>query len=656
MAGVGRLRPEDPRDIAGYVLQGRLGAGGMGTVYLSATRGGQPVALKAVHRHLAEDPRFRRRFEQEVRAARRVRGRYVVPVVDSNTEGSLPWLATEYVPGPSLAQAVTDRGPLPPATALRLMAGVAAALESVHAADVVHRDLKPGNVLLAPDGPAVIDFGIARAAEATALTGTDTRIGTPAYMAPEQIRGDAPAVPATDVFALGLTAHFAATGTHPFGGGPAPVILYRIESKEPDLAACPDPLRDIVRRCLAKDPDDRPTPDEVVTLCRDVALGPGVAEVLPAAGWLPADATATTPLAPASSQPTRTATVVPHSAGIPGSPSPPPPAWPSPPIPTPPTPPSPPTPGARRWRRGAGAGVAGVATAAVIALLAWFLTLGGDGNDDPSGTAGKDSTGGTAGSPSQQDPAAEETPSVTGETVFSNLDNGLCLDSPKSGTVNGGECDGGDSQRWEVFDDGRLRNVATGRCILDAGYVAAIRECDEGGHGTRWEMDAQIGALRNVDTEWCLVATPSGDLTMLGCSSADATQWVARAPHNALSNGHTGRCLDGRDGVSTAECDQESGFQQWRMVGDGKLRNVAYDQCLSSDTDGEVFLEECEKKPGGSGESQGWFWHGEDRNGPMGTDDSDGCLDGESRGEVYLYSCDGGDHQQWESLGDAALP
>ncbi|WP_052851508.1 serine/threonine-protein kinase [Streptomyces avicenniae] len=277
------LGREDPREVAGYRLMARLGSGGMGTVYLSYTRGGQPVALKLVRNEFAEDPDFRRRFEQEVRAARQVHGVYTVPVLDSNTEGAAPWLATAYVPGMPLSEAVRDHGPLPLATVLLLMGGVAEALSSIHAAGIVHRDLKPGNVLLAPDGPKVIDFGIARAADATALTGTDVRVGTPSYMAPEQITG-APVGPATDVFTLGLVTYYAATGGHPFGEGAAHAVMYRAVQDEPDLGAVPPEVAGLIRACLAKAPEARPTPGQVIEACRRLSPGRTLQR---AESWLP---------------------------------------------------------------------------------------------------------------------------------------------------------------------------------------------------------------------------------------------------------------------------------------------------------------------------------------------------------------------------------
>ena len=264
------LRAGDPGEIAGYRLGARLGAGGMGQVYLAFTRGGRPVALKVVRPDLGDDPDFRRRFRQEVAAARRVHGMYTAQVLDANPDATPPWLVTAYVPGPSLHQAVSGHGPMPPGTVALLMAGVAEALQAIHAAGVVHRDLKPSNVLLAPDGPRVIDFGIAWAAEATSVTRTGIRVGSPQYMAPEQVAGMAVS-PAIDVFALGSLAAYAATGMAPFGEGAMEAVMYRVMHEQADLSRCPPPLRDLVQRCLAKQPADRPALAGIVAECHDYA-------------------------------------------------------------------------------------------------------------------------------------------------------------------------------------------------------------------------------------------------------------------------------------------------------------------------------------------------------------------------------------------------
>ncbi|WP_245246461.1 serine/threonine-protein kinase, partial [Streptomyces lonarensis] len=282
--GMRPLRPEDPDALAGFRIVARLGSGGMGTVYLSHMPDGRPTALKIVRAELAESPDFHRQFEREVRAASRVGGRYVVPVLDHDTDGPVPWLATAYVQGPSLGEAVAFHGPVPQQAVVRLTAAVADALRSVHGAGVVHRDLKPSNVLLAADGPQVIDFGIARASDATTMfSGSPRRIGTPGFMAPEQVMGGEITAQA-DVFALGLLTAFAAAGRGAFGAGDTDALLYRIVHDRPDLSACPDGLRDVVEACLEKDPANRPVPAQVIEACRVLS---GEDDPLPRAGWLP---------------------------------------------------------------------------------------------------------------------------------------------------------------------------------------------------------------------------------------------------------------------------------------------------------------------------------------------------------------------------------
>ncbi|MFD5573928.1 serine/threonine-protein kinase [Streptomyces cadmiisoli] len=274
------LQADDPPVVAGYRLAARLGAGGMGRVYLSHTQGGRPVAIKVVRPELADDPAFRRRFGREIKAARRVRGAYTAELIDADPDGVPPWLATLYVPGPSLAEAVARRGPLPVPAVLSLVAGVAEALQAIHDVGIVHRDLKPSNVLLAADGPRVIDFGISVAADLTAHTATGTAVGTPQFMAPEQASGGE-VTAATDVFALGQTAAFAALGEPLYGDGPSVSVLYRIVHSEPDLSLLPEPLRPLIGRCLAAEPGERATLAEILQWCRqrlgaDAGAGPAV--------------------------------------------------------------------------------------------------------------------------------------------------------------------------------------------------------------------------------------------------------------------------------------------------------------------------------------------------------------------------------------------
>ncbi|MFG2429045.1 protein kinase [Streptomyces sp. NPDC048590] len=256
-AGVEDLRDSDPRAVGPFRLLRRLGGGGMGQVFLGRSRGGLLVAVKLVRPELAGDAGFRRRFAREVRAAKEVGGFYTAQVVDADTSADLPWLATAYIAGPSLQQAVSLHGALPEPAVIRLAAGLAEGLAAVHASGMVHRDLKPGNVLLAADGPRLIDFGIARAAEDTQLTGTGMAIGTPGFMAPEQVVGNA-AGPESDVFALGAVLAYAATGRLPFGAGPPHSVNYRVVHEPPDLSGAPSALASLAADCLAKEGSRRP--------------------------------------------------------------------------------------------------------------------------------------------------------------------------------------------------------------------------------------------------------------------------------------------------------------------------------------------------------------------------------------------------------------
>ena len=277
------LQPTDPQLIGPYRLRGRLGAGGMGQVFLGLSAGGRPVAVKVVRPHLATDPEFRERFRREIAVARKVSGVYTAPVIDADVDGPLPWLATAYVEGPSLADVVSEHGPLPPRSVLALAAGLAEGLGAIHAAGVVHRDLKPANVLLAEDGPRVIDFGISRAVEASALTSTGLVVGSPGFMSPEQAEGREVGPP-SDIFSLGAVLAFAATGQGPFGTGSTPALVYRVVYSPPNLDNLPAGIRPLIERCLAKDPAQRPTPAQLLAEA-------GAAR--PTTAWLPEPVTRT---------------------------------------------------------------------------------------------------------------------------------------------------------------------------------------------------------------------------------------------------------------------------------------------------------------------------------------------------------------------------
>lgn len=265
-----RLRREDPRVVGSFRLHRRLGAGGMGVVYLGSDRRGQRVALKVIRPDLAEDQEFRSRFAREVSAARRIPGGCTARLVAADLEADRPWFATQYVPGPSLHDKVGDDGPLPASQVASIGAALAEGLLAVHDAGVVHRDLKPSNILLSPKGPRIIDFGIAWATGASTLTHVGTAVGSPGFLAPEQVRGAA-VTPATDVFALGATLAYSSTADSPFGQGSSEVMLYRVVHEEPQLAGVPDALAPLLHACLAKDPEDRPSTLQLSLRLKEIA-------------------------------------------------------------------------------------------------------------------------------------------------------------------------------------------------------------------------------------------------------------------------------------------------------------------------------------------------------------------------------------------------
>ncbi|MFF3363826.1 bifunctional serine/threonine-protein kinase/ABC transporter substrate-binding protein [Streptomyces misionensis] len=278
------LTAQDPVSVGGHRLLARIGAGGMGVVYLARSEGGALAALKVIRAEHAADPGFRARFRREAQAAARVDGRWTAPVTAADPEAAEPWIATAFVPGPSLAETVAGYGPLPPYTVRALGARLAEALAAVHGAGLVHRDIKPGNVLLALDGPRLIDFGIARVGGATALTATDVVIGTPGYLSPEQARArDEKVGPPSDVFSLGCVLAYAATGRPPFGGGTVPAVIFRTVHEEPRLdGITEDGLRNLVARCLAKDPAARPTVPELRARLGDFGTDDWLPPALPA--------------------------------------------------------------------------------------------------------------------------------------------------------------------------------------------------------------------------------------------------------------------------------------------------------------------------------------------------------------------------------------
>lgn len=258
------LQQGDPRRVSRWKLEGRLGAGGMGTVFLGTGDGGEQAAVKLIHAGLATDPAFRSRFRREVALTQRVRGAQIARVLGADAEAERPWLATEYVSGPDLATAVRFQGPLPPATLTTFALAAIVALRQIHAAGVVHRDLKPSNIVLSAGTPVVIDFGIAAAADSTSLTSTGAMVGSVGWMAPEQIRGE-PADTAADIFGWGATVAFAGTGRSPFGDGPPQTVMYRVLHEGPDLEGLDGDLRTLCESALAKTPDQRPSVESLTT-------------------------------------------------------------------------------------------------------------------------------------------------------------------------------------------------------------------------------------------------------------------------------------------------------------------------------------------------------------------------------------------------------
>lgn len=352
---------EDPGQAGQYRLEGRLGSGGMGVVHLARSASGLPLAVKVVHAEYAVDPEFRARFRQEVAAARLVSGAFTAPVVDADPDGERPWMATLYIPGPTLSERVKRNGPLSADEVRRLAAGLAEALRDIHRAGVVHRDLKPSNVLLAEDGPKVIDFGISRPYDSELRTETGKLIGTPPFMAPEQFQRPREVGPAADVFALASLLVHAATGRGPFESESPYIVAYQVVHNEPDLTGVPEDLVPLIRACLAKEPAERPTPDAIMARLPHASHGvAGGADTFPHTSLLSPHSLSPSSFSPAprDSDPT-------HVRATPSSP-----------VPEPPKPS-----GRARRRRAPWIVAAAVALSALGAGGYWLLR----GNDDPQG-------------------------------------------------------------------------------------------------------------------------------------------------------------------------------------------------------------------------------------------------------------------------------
>ncbi|MEV2278402.1 protein kinase [Nocardiopsis sp. NPDC049922] len=467
------LTPGDPPRIGPHRLLARLGAGGMGEVYLARSPDGHLCALKAVKEDLAHDAQFRARFRREIRAARLVRGPFVPRVVDADPDAPAPWMATEYVPGPTLKEAVLRGGPLPEPSLRVLALGLARALCTIHEAGITHRDLKPSNVLLSPRGPQVIDFGIARAVEGTVLTRTGQTLGTPAYTSPEQITGEEVSA-RSDVFSMAGTVVFAALGEPPFGSGRPSAVLGRVLDGDPFVDAVPEgPLRDVVAACLAKDPADRPDAERVR---EELSALP-----LPSAehGWLPSPVARQIDDRRSESRRADEAerTTVPLDGGAAApdavEPGPPPGAG-----------ADSPDRGARRprWRRRAAVTGAAAVSALVIvgaaALAVTALPLPGQ-DPPPSAGTGGDPSDGPSGGPDPSDAA----PSVTLDGFVYDLvfsDDGERLYVFGSGTLS--TWDWREGVPVDVFEPAPYAAYAT-----STGYVAAATD----GYVEVWEGSSE---------------------------------------------------------------------------------------------------------------------------------------------------------------------
>ncbi|MGW1007176.1 outer membrane protein assembly factor BamB family protein [Streptomyces sp. NPDC002520] len=321
---VDQLTQHDPRRIGPFEVLGRLGAGGMGLVYLARSASGRRVAIKTVRTELAEDQLFRVRFTREVEAARAVSGFYTAAVVDADPRAAVPWLATAYVPAPSLEEIVNDCGPLPAQAVRWLAAGVAEALQSIHGAGLVHRDLKPSNVLVVEDGPRVIDFGIASGVSNTRLTMTNVAVGTPAYMSPEQAKDSRSVTGASDVFSLGSMLVFAATGHPPFHGANPVETVFMLLREGPDLTGLPDELRPLIEVCMQMEATGRPSPADLQAQLAPHLFGSGSDDSGTASAWLPEKAVALIEGRRGGRPPAKPALTAPRSGGRPAVPPPPP--------------------------------------------------------------------------------------------------------------------------------------------------------------------------------------------------------------------------------------------------------------------------------------------------------------------------------------------
>ncbi|QEU96812.1 WD40 repeat domain-containing serine/threonine protein kinase [Streptomyces kanamyceticus] len=487
------LSPSDPRQVGPYRIEGRLGQGGMGSVFLGTSPAGRSVAVKLIRREFAAAPQFRERFAREVEAARRVGGFHTAQVVDADPEAASPWLVTEFIAGPTLRQLVTEQGPLPADAVLRLGAGLAEGLVAIHKCALVHRDLKPGNVILAPDGPRIIDFGIAHAPDTGTMTHTGTLIGTYAYMSPEQIRTPADVTPACDVFSLGSVLTFAATGRSPFDASNVPAIIHRVTGEPPVLTGLDGHpgLHQLVSTCLAKDPAARPSAADLLHRLSTTAAPP------------------VAPLPPVPSAPPVAAPTDPAAKPV----------------------------GRRALMIG---GIAAAATAAV-AVPAYLLWP----EDAPASDRKPTSKGGSTPRPSASRTATRPVAQLTGHTQ----DISCLAFAPDGSTLATGAQD----KTLRLWDAGAGRSIATleghtenvmavvysrdGRTLFTGGFDKTLRSWDVRSGAPKRVITTYEGEYDSVN---CLAISPDGKTLAVGVGSRVELVSPATGRARATLTGHTG--------------------------------------------------------------------------------------------------------------------
>ncbi|MFJ8792119.1 PQQ-binding-like beta-propeller repeat protein [Streptomyces sp. NPDC102462] len=549
---------ELPEYAGHYRLEARLGSGGMGVVHLARSTSGLRLAVKVVHAEFAKDREFRGRFRQEVAAARRVSGAFTASVVDADPEAERPWMATLFIPGPTLADHVKRNGPMEPAQLRRLMAGLAEALRDIHRVGVVHRDLKPSNVLLAEDGPKVIDFGISRPKDSELRTETGKLIGTPPFMAPEQFRRPREVGPAADIFTLGSVLVHAATGRGPFDSDSPYVVAYQVVHDEPDLAGVPDDLAPLVLRCLAKEPEDRPTPDELMRELRSVAALYDTQAFIPSQRTRADDrqADGTDRPTPDTEDPWGLRAVPPQE--------------PEREVRTAPAPRGP-----RAWLGKRAALVGGSLALALCGVLGSVLWLGGD-PPVPVGVTAEDTPAGFPGW--HADPVGEG--SGMPQCTYGD-DKVLCLRSgmayaldPANGSLLWRHPVAGDrASVAPVLSGGLLQVPANGD-----GRVEAV---DPGSGTTRWKRAVPGQAALRFAGGMLLVGDADGSVTGVDSRTGD-TRWTRR-----ISGAHTpsldwfagdssAYATSSEDGTHTrvTAVDPETGAERWQARLAGNLRPV----------------------------------------------------------------------------------